>query len=438
MSIAFANGVTFTTGLTRISGWDLFDCNTSKLGFVLDLLLQSVVRPIVSILSGVRFCLLALFSALPDTIKIFESNTSIVLFSELYNLLAHDVIDMSHPPRFRLLQFLYRAILASFLQPLTLGSKTSAHMANTRKLEKHWRTFRRADDCEDILTSVNSNEPLANSCIGNFHRATNERIPNPFLRTLDLERTSFCLTSEQSIESSSMIGSMNYQRHPLASASAERERERVGFTNLVQLPILVVGFQRQAFELFRIGFGVCITDRLVDDSRVDLNSSEIFARQFPALGFIKCKNLISDFGIEPGQSLKLLNLILVQVQEGQLERQSDCCHSDIISLRNSEINEIACIYAGIIDFFKVDCAATSPAKCLSIMAGALLRNSGKNNVLSKSNFPMVTSARPKGTRLLWVVTQRSEAPERVCLERRYDRDLFSNHRCNYRHAQKEA
>jgi hypothetical protein len=52
-------------------------------------------------------------------------------------------------------------------------------------------------------------------------------------------------------------------------------------------------------------------------------------------------------------------------------------HGEIIPFGSLIFNKNTCIYAGFIDFGKVDCAASPPTNCLSSLVGALRRGNGR-------------------------------------------------------------
>src|SRR5207253_3872217 len=139
-----------------------------------------IVWPIVSILCRISLGYLSLFAISANTRKIFQTNSAIVGFGELDNLLANDVVDMLNDSPFFALQSLQDSSLSCFLQLAPQSGKLKAHLSNSSRTEETGSAFRRTGNSYFLLPSINTNPSIALSCIGNFHRATDERIPNTF------------------------------------------------------------------------------------------------------------------------------------------------------------------------------------------------------------------------------------------------------------------
>jgi hypothetical protein len=75
----FLPGVDVPTGVARFTGigrWNLLNRYTCQLRLVLDELFKLIQRPIVTILSSIAFCLLALLRVLTDSIQVLKADTS--------------------------------------------------------------------------------------------------------------------------------------------------------------------------------------------------------------------------------------------------------------------------------------------------------------------------------------------------------------------------
>src|SRR5262249_55343530 len=116
LAVSLTNRMTFTTTLARIGRRDLLDGYAGQLRLLLDLQLKIIVRPIVSILTRIRFALVMLQAIVSDAAKIFQPNAALMPFGETNYLFADDVIDMPTRAPFFTLNLLHCAHLAGSLQ----------------------------------------------------------------------------------------------------------------------------------------------------------------------------------------------------------------------------------------------------------------------------------------------------------------------------------
>src|ERR1044071_9344717 len=226
-TIAFTNRVAFTTGLRAIGSRYQFYCYTSQSRFIEDHLLELIVWPIVSILSSISFGLFSLLGIFSNARQIFQPDTTVIIFGELDNLLADDVVDMLDNTPFFTFQSLHCRSLACCFQLTPAVGKMPANLTNFSHSEEFGPTFRRTGNRQLFLSSINSQPSFSLSCIGNFHRATNERIPSPLLRAPQLERALLSFLCYQLIKDIGMFGLVNLQRDTFAPASGERKADRI-------------------------------------------------------------------------------------------------------------------------------------------------------------------------------------------------------------------
>jgi hypothetical protein len=101
----FLPGVDVPTGVARFTGigrWNLLNRYTCQLRLVLDELFKLIQRPIVTILSSIAFCLLALLRVLTDSIQVLKADTSALASRQSHDLLAHAVVDVrDNAPAYR-------------------------------------------------------------------------------------------------------------------------------------------------------------------------------------------------------------------------------------------------------------------------------------------------------------------------------------------------
>src|SRR5262249_39792734 len=113
----------------------------------------------------------------------------------------------------------------------------------------------------------------------------------------------------------------------VASASAKTKAYRIGRTNFMQFPTLIVCLKRQGFELSYFRFGISIANGLIDPARTNFDMGEVLACELKALCFRQGQDLVANSGIESLQTFKLFDFSTVQIEEWDFECQPDFRHS---------------------------------------------------------------------------------------------------------------
>ena len=119
------------TALAGIRRRHFLDRHPGQVGLVDDEVLQLEERPVVAVLSGIRFRGLALSAPLADTGQIFETNAGVTPLRKRHHLFGEAVVDMRHNASFPTFKLLDGPMFPSRLQLLASCSIHTADMPNT-------------------------------------------------------------------------------------------------------------------------------------------------------------------------------------------------------------------------------------------------------------------------------------------------------------------
>ena len=297
-----------------------FDLNLGERRLVLDELLKLIERPIVSVLSCIRLCGLALLGANPNARQILNPNPCALLYRRRHDLFRDAMVHVLHDAPLAVFKFLHRAHLPGRLEFLPALREDSPHVPNTRSFPEHHWTVRRSGYSRDILTTIYANPPACIYRVGNFHRHGDAGIPLPSAGLPKLHRSRLGIAGEHRFKDRSMRGLVNLKRHALLDATQQAEAKRERVADFVQRPVLVVCFQRQRFELLDLRLGVRVTYRLIDPGRPDFHASERLRRERLPLGFRHRQNAVRNRSIQRFKPRKLACLDSIQAEERELQR----------------------------------------------------------------------------------------------------------------------
>lgn len=212
-------------------------------------------------LSRVRPGVLALLRALANTGQIFPADTRVLPRRQGHDVCADDVVEVRHDAPFPAFQLLDRPKLPKLLQPLPSLRIHLANMPDALKLVEDDGAIRRCDRSRNILPPINPQPAARDFCAGNVHRHGNAGVPDAFAGSQELDASSLGATFQQRIQPILMRSDMHFDRDASLGAAQQTERDRVGFSNLVQGPILVASA------------GVGVADGLIDPGRTDFGTA---------------------------------------------------------------------------------------------------------------------------------------------------------------------
>src|SRR5262249_47973406 len=163
--------------------------HTGQVCLVGDEVLQLEERPVVSILSGIRFRSLPLSAPLADTREIFEMDAGIAAVRKCHHVFGEAVVDTRHNPPFTAFKLLDGPMLPSYLQLISTCSIHTAHMTDTCSLPEDDRPIGPRRSERDVLPTVNTKPAACRLSIGNLQRHRETGIPDTLARTPEFDRT---------------------------------------------------------------------------------------------------------------------------------------------------------------------------------------------------------------------------------------------------------
>jgi hypothetical protein len=164
--------------------------------------------------------------------------------SKRHDLFREAVIDMGDHAAFPSFKLLHGTMFANRLQLLPSCRVDTANMANLVSFpEDHW-TVRRRRSQGDVLPTINTDPAACRFSIGNIHRHRETGIPDALARAPEFDRTRGSFPLQHGIQPVLVRGIVDGQRDTFLNPAQQTKRDRVGVTNLMQCPILVVRFQR--------------------------------------------------------------------------------------------------------------------------------------------------------------------------------------------------
>ena len=314
------------TTLARIGSRDMLDNYPNTLGLVRDELLQLESRPEVPVVACIGFGVAALLGALAYSRQIFQSYASAHALREGYYVLRETVIDVCHHAPLAPLQLLHGTVFSLGLKFLPSGRIDTSDMADTLGLVEDDGSIRGCSRHGDIVPTINTDPAACWLSVGNLHRHRETGIPDTLARAPELQRSGRGFSSHNGIEPRLLAGLMHGQRHTFLDATTQAKAQRVGVTDLVQGPVLVVGLQRQTAKLLDLGARIGIANGLIDPGRANCDIGKRFARECSPLRFGQCQQAIGHCGIERLQARKLVRLGAVQLEKRQFEGTSGSAH----------------------------------------------------------------------------------------------------------------
>ncbi len=177
-------------GVTRLAGVvrsNLIDRNAGLDRLVPDELFELVERPVVPILSGVGFRVLARLRR-AHARQVLQADSSLSFRRHRHQILRQAMVDVADGPAFPGLQLLHRAKFAGGLQSLSSFCRRPADMPDASSLTKHHRPVRRCRHDRHVLSAVHANPAPRVSRVGSLHRHRKTRIPDLATRLPELDR----------------------------------------------------------------------------------------------------------------------------------------------------------------------------------------------------------------------------------------------------------
>lgn len=281
--------------------------------------LKLIERPIIAVLCSIGFGLLALFGILADAAQVFHPDTGLLPFGQTYDAFAHDMVDMGNDTPFPVFQLFDCAMFTGFLQFLPAFGVDAPDMANPSQFEEHNRPIGSSDRSWYVLPSINAQPSAGVFRLWNFLGDGKARIPDTFAGLVEFNTACFGLAFDQRIQPSLMAGFMHFHRKAFFDPAHDTEQQRIGVSVLLKVPVLVVGFQRQALKVFNFGSSVGVADSLIHPCRTDFDMMETFGSEGFTLTLWHRNDGIGRFRVEGLQAQKLIAPVFVQAQEWQLQ-----------------------------------------------------------------------------------------------------------------------
>jgi len=122
--------------------------------------LELIKRPIVPVLSGIRFGIFALLRRCPNARQVLKPDPGSAAQRQSNQLLAHHVVEMCDDAMLLVLQLFDSAVLPHGLERLSALGKYPAHMADLLRLPECDRPIGRCRHHRDVLPSVHA-DPAA-------------------------------------------------------------------------------------------------------------------------------------------------------------------------------------------------------------------------------------------------------------------------------------
>jgi hypothetical protein len=223
------------TALAGVRRRHFLNRHTGQVCLVGDEVLQLEERPVVPILSGIRFRSLPLSAPLADTREIFETDAGIAAVRKCHHVFGEAVVDMRHNPPFTAFKLLDGPMLPSYLQLLSTCSIHTAHMTDTCSLPEDDRPIGPRRSERDVLPTVNTKPAACRLSIGkvaplpaptqsrrNLQRHRETGIPDTLARTPEFDRTRRRSAIEHCIQPALMRRMMDGQRHTLLRRFPEK------------------------------------------------------------------------------------------------------------------------------------------------------------------------------------------------------------------------
>src|SRR5207244_6977979 len=129
---------------------------------------------------------------------------------------------------------------------------------------KDHRAIRRCCRERDVLPPIKPYPAACRLSIGNLHRHRETSVPDTLAGAPEFEGTRGGMACKEGIEPLLMVGMMHGQRDTFLDATPQAKGHRIGLTDLMQRPVLIVGLQRQTSKLLHLSPCVRVANRLID------------------------------------------------------------------------------------------------------------------------------------------------------------------------------